>query len=253
MSFIDVHAHLDVFSDEELKKILKNAQDNNVTIIVSAGVDHASNMKVLEISKKYPAIKACLGIYPPDALSNEKGKKVEVDIDKEIEFIEKNKSKIVAIGECGLDYSGEANKNLQKNIFMKQVELAKKIGKPILVHSRKAEADVIDILEASKIKKVVLHCFCGKKNLIKRSAKLGYYFSIPTNIVRAQNFQEIVKEVSINQLLTETDTPYLSPFKDKQNEPAFVIESAKKIAEIKGFELKEVENNILMNYKILFE
>ena len=147
----------------------------------------------------------------------------------------------------------EDNKKLQKQVFIKQLELAKKIDIPVIIHSRKAELDALDILEDQGMKKVVMHCFCGRKHLVKRAADLGYYFSIPTNIVRAQNFQQIVEKVNINQLLSETDTPFLSPFKDKRNEPAFVIESVKKIAEIKGFELKEVENNILLNYKRLFE
>ena len=98
----------------------------------------------------------------------------------------------------------------------------------------------------------MLHCFSGKKILVKKAADLGYYFSIPTNIVRAQNFQLMAKEVNINQLFCETDTPYLSPFREKQNEPAFIIESYKKIAEIKGMDLEEVKNNIWMNYQKLF-
>jgi TatD DNase family protein len=94
--------------------------------------------------------------------------------------------------------------------------------------------------------------FCGKKSLIEKAAKLGFYFSIPTNIIRAANFQELVKMVNINQLLTETDSPFLSPFKGIKNEPAFVIESVKKIAEIKGFTVEDTANNIWLNYQRLF-
>ena len=110
----------------------------------------------------------------------------------------------------------------QKQVFQKLINLAEKINKPLIVHSRKAEADVIEMLENSKAK-VLLHCFCGKKSLIKKAADLGFNFSIPTNVVRAQNFQGLIKEVDINQLFAETDAPYLSPFKDKRNEPAFCI------------------------------
>ena len=140
----------------------------------------------------------------------------------------------------------------QKVVFEKIINLAEKIKKPIIIHSRKAESDVIDILESSKIKKVLLHCFSGKKNLVKKGADLGYYFSIPTNIVRAHNFQLMAETVNINQLFCETDSPYLSPFKEKQNEPAFVIESYKKIAKIKRMELEEVINNVWMNWQRVF-
>ena len=97
-----------------------------------------------------------------------------------------------------------------------------------------------------------MHCFCGKKNLIERAAKLKYYFSVPTNVVRAENIQNIVKMVPLSRLFAETDSPFLSPFKEKTNEPAFIIESYKKIAEIKQMTLEEVKNNLFMNYQKLF-
>ena len=252
MGFIDVHAHLDRYPEDELPAIISNAKSAGVSIIVSSGIDNCSNRKVLEICKKYDIVKASLGLYPPDALMEEKETDALPDLDEELAFIEKNRNHIVSIGEIGLDYFNGKDKDLQKKFFIELLNLAKKIDKPVIIHSRKAESDALDILESMQMKKVVLHCFSGKKSLIKRAADLGYYFSIPTNIVRAQNFQDLVKNVNINQLLTETDSPFLSPFKDRRNEPAFVVESAKKIAEIKGFELKEVENNILMNYKNMF-
>ena len=106
--------------------------------------------------------------------------------------------------------------------------------------------------QTSSAKKVVLHCFCGKKGLIKKAEDKGYYFSVPTNIVRAHNFQHLVDKVNISRILTETDAPYLSPYKDRRNEPAFIVESIKKIAEIKKMQIEEVEKNIYMNYQGLF-
>ena len=104
-----------------------------------------------------------------------------------------------------------------------------------------------------KAKKVIMHCFCGKKSLVKRIRDNGWFFSVTTTVVRAQQFQELVKEVPLSQLFCETDTPFLSPYKDKLNEPAFIVESYKKIAEIKGMELKEVINNVYMNWQRVFE
>jgi len=105
------------------------------------------------------------------------------------------------------------------------------------------------MLENSDAKKAILHCFSGKLKLIKKAAELGYYFSVPTNVVRSSQFQKLVEIVDINQLLTETDSPYLSPYKGRRNEPAFIIETIKKIAEIKNITINEIANNIFMNYQ----
>jgi len=139
-----------------------------------------------------------------------------------------------------------------KKTKIKIIKLSKKINKPLIIHSRKAESDIIDILENSDAKKVILHCFSGKLKLIKKAAELGYYFSVPTNVVRSSQFQKLVEMVDINQLLTETDSPYLSPYKNRRNEPAFIIETIKKIAEIKNISINETANNIFMNYQKVF-
>jgi TatD DNase family protein len=132
------------------------------------------------------------------------------------------------------------------------LRLAKELDKPVIIHSRKAEQDVIDILEKEQMKKVIMHCFCGKKSLVERASKLDYYFSIPTNVVRAENIQNIVKIIPLSRLFAETDAPFLSPYKDKQNEPSFITESYRKIAEIKGLTLEETKKNIFMNWQRLF-
>lgn len=255
---IDIHAHLD-HPKLDIDKVIANAKKAGLKVILTNGVDHKTNQIALELSKKYDIVKAALGIYPLFGIDFDiregaypMDKILPIDLDNELKFIEENKDKILAIGEVGLDYTIKNKETQQKQNFEKIINLAEKIKKPIIVHTRKAEQDAIELLESSKLKKVLLHCFCGKKKLVKKAADLGYYFSIPTNIVRSQNFQIMAKEVNINQLFCETDSPYLSPFKNKQNEPAFIIESYKKIAEIKGMDLKEVINNIWMNYQKLF-
>ncbi|MBD3310210.1 hypothetical protein GF351_03245, partial [Candidatus Woesearchaeota archaeon] len=147
----------------------------------------------------------------------------------------------------------DADKKGQKIVLRAMLDLAKRIDRPVVVHTRKAEADVMEILEDYKDDlKIVLHCFCGKKKLVRKAANRGYFFSIPTNIVKNDQFQLMTEIVNINQILTETDAPYLSPFKGKRNEPAFIAETIKKIAEIKGFEEQEVKNNIFLNYQKVF-
>ena len=128
-----------------------------------------------------------------------------------------------------------------------------KLKKPLVIHSRKAEEECLEILEEelqfNQIP-VILHCFSGRKSLISKAAALGFYFSIPPNILRAGNFQTLVKKVDITQLLTETDAPWLSPFPEqKRNEPALVLESIKKIAEIKSLPIAETAKIIWENYQ----
>lgn len=251
MHLIDIHCHIDFpVLEKNIDKIIENARKADVKTIIANGVNPESNRKIIEVSKKYKEVKTALGIYPPDAFEKETSKKNPININKEIEFIEKQKP--IAIGEIGLDYCTGEDKTKQKEVFIKQLELAKKLKIPAIIHSRKAELDVIEILQSINHKKVILHCFCGKKHLIKQASELGFYFSIPTNVVKAQNLQDLVKIVNINQLFAETDAPFLSPFQGKTNEPSFVVEAYKKIAEIKGFELNEVKNNIFLNFQRIF-
>jgi len=259
MMLIDAHAHLDHHDfGKDLPEVIKRAKDTGIKIIITNGINPSTNRLALEIAKKYDIVKPALGLYPVNALKKEVKNTPfsriieEFDIGKEIAFIEKNQEKIIAIGEAGLDYSSGEQGDGQEGLFEKLIKLAIRINKPIIVHSRKAEEAVLGILEKNKAKKVLLHCFCGKKSLVKRATELGYYFSIPSNIVRAQNFQQMAEIVNISQILTETDAPYLSPFRGKRNEPSFILESVKKIAEIKGMEPEEVANNIYMNFQKLF-
>ena len=156
--------------------------------------------------------------------------------------------------EVGMDfkYLREYEKKQREN-FEKVIETTEKIKKPIVVHSRSAEKECIEMLESSKLKKVVMHCFTGNKKLIKKGADLGFYFSIPAVIQRLQHFQMLAEIININQLLTETDAPWLSPELGRFSEPADVLGTVKKIAEIKGFTVEEVANNIFLNYKKVFE
>jgi len=261
---IDIHSHLDhCYFKDDLDKVIENAKKANVKVILTAGINPEKNKESLEIAKKYDIVKPCLGIYPiqndNNELNNEKNKnnknlkENKIDIDKEIKFIEKNKKNIVAIGEVGLDYFWvKDNIKEQKELFQKMISLAEKLKKPIIVHSRKAEKDTIEKLQSSKLKKIIMHCFTGKKSLVNEIVNNGWFLTAPTCITRSTQFQENIKLTPINQLFCETDAPYLTPFKDKRNEPAFVIEAYKKLADIKGMELKEVVNNIYMNFQNIF-
>ncbi len=251
--YIDLHAHLDYEGIiERIDEVIKNAEKANLKIILANGTHPEANRKVLELAKKYKIVKAALGSYPTFALENETGNKYRYNLDKELEFIKKSKDKIFALGEIGLDYKMTEDRKHQQANFKKIIELSKKIKKPMIIHSRKAELDVLDMLENTKAK-FVLHCFSGRKHLVQRAIDNGYSFSIPTNVVNLIQFQVLIEKTPLSQLFCETDAPFLSPFKDKRNEPAFVVESYKKVAEIKKMDIEEVSRVIYNNWQRMFE
>jgi TatD DNase family protein len=141
----------------------------------------------------------------------------------------------------------------QKRNFQKIIDVALELDKPLIVHSRKAEAEAVEMLEKNKVKKVVMHCFNGNFKLIERIVKNGWKLTIPTNVKNSEHFQQVIARIPLENLLCETDSPFLHPDKLRDNEPANVIESYKKIAEMKNLELSEVEKIIEKNFKELFE
>src|SRR3989344_1520422 len=242
---VDIHCHLNFKDyDKDRDEVIKRAEKLNM-IIVDSGTNIEDNKKSLELSKRYKIVKSSLGLYPLHAVKlNEK------QLENEINFIRENKDKIIAIGEIGLDKS-EENCNFEKQVevFKEVLSLAEKINKPVVIHSRKAEKECIDILETFKIKHIDMHCFGGNFKLVKKIQDNGWIFSIPTNIVRLFHFQKIVEETPMSQLLTETDSPYLSPYPEKRNEPSFVVETIKKISEIKKLDEEEAKKLIYMNFQ----
>ncbi len=255
--FIDIHTHLDHPLIKDIDAMIARAKAAGVRHIVTTGVDPKTNRISLELSKKYDIVECALGLYPRDALKKEvEGTEWDVgknyNVNEEIGFIRKNKNSIVAISEIGLDFVNGAS-DQQMEDFSKMLELAKELDKPVVVHSRKAEEKCIEMLSSHSMKKIVMHCFCGKKRLVKQIVDNGWCITIPTSVVRAQQFQDIAKDVPLMQLFCETDTPYLSPIKEQWNEPANVIESYKKIAELKGMKIEEVAQNIYMNYQRMFQ
>jgi len=245
--FIDIHSHLDICEDISAK--IKNAKKENVKII-TCGISSPSNRKTLEIKKENPEVEICLGIYPTDAL-----KMSEKELTSEIKFIKENKDKINGVGEVGLDLKENDEKTLQqqKENLTKFVKLAKEIDKPIIIHSRKAEEECINLLESIGYNKIVMHCFSGNFKLVKRILENNWMMSIPTSVKSSQHFQKVIEIAEIKNLLCETDSPFLHPDKQFPNEPKNVIESYKKIAEIKNISLKEVEKKIEENYRKLFK
>jgi len=248
---VDIHLHLHFPQyDKDREKVVERAKQAGATALINSGTEHETNLKVLDLAKKHEIVKASLGIYPTYA-----EKLTEKELEKELEFIKSKEQEIIAIGEIGLDFKEVSDENgMKKQIkaFKKIITSLKELDKPFIIHSRKAERQTLEILEELKPKKVIFHCFSGGFKLAKRIQENDWSVSIPCNIEKSEHFQGIVNLISINNILTETDGPYLAPIGELRSEPAFIKRTIKKIAEIKKMDEKEVENNIFLNYQKLF-
>jgi len=268
MKLVDVHCHLDGERfEKDLDEVLENAKMVGLKVIVSSGVNKESNRKVLELSKKYPIIKASFGLYPIDSIINkfenlndDYPRKIDAfDYKEELAWIKEYKDACISIGEVGLELQVvkghkdfEKIKEEQIKVFEASIKMALELEKPLVIHTRGGELEVLDILDRCKHGKIVLHCFGGRKSLIKRAADSGYYFSIPAVITRLQHFQTLVEMVDLKQLLTETDSPYLAPVAGERSEPKNVAITIKEIAKIKKLSEEEVTNQIWENYEEVF-
>jgi TatD DNase family protein len=245
--FIDTHCHLELLKD--IPKAINNAKKAGVEIIVYNSVNLKTMKLALELGEKYNEVKVALGIDPIEML-----KLTEDEIKEDINFIRKNKDKIIAIGEVGIDLKESSEFEKQKKNFSRFINLASELNIPLIVHSRKAEEKVIEILEKENCKKVMMHCFNGNFKLIKRIIENNWILSIPTNVTNSEHFQKIIEIVPIKNLLCETDSPFLHPIKGAfPNEPANVIESYKMISKIKKISLKETEEKIQNNFIIFYK
>ncbi len=260
---IDIHAHLthEVYK-EKLDFVISNAKNNNIGIIVCSGVNHATNVESLRLAKKYDIVKCSLGLYPIDLLglgSDESGLSRDtekLDLEKELEFIKQHLDEIIAIGEIGMDFKMDAEHHeQQRKNFKKIVEFCKFVGKPMILHTRKAERDVLEVLEECDVEpdKVVLHCFSGKKKLVQKAIDKGYNFSIPVSVLKTEHFQMMVKMIPLKQILTETDSPWLGLRNEEYNQSANVKFTVEKIAEILELSVEEIEKQVEENYKRVFD
>ena len=238
MELFDSHCHLDDEKfDEDRKELICKIFESGVKKLISAGYSLEASKKALELTKDYPQIYTVCGISPNDI--SQTVEKIEEDI-KQIENIAKNK-KVVGIGEIGLDYYwNKENKEMQKFAFIKQIELSNKLNLPIVIHTREAVLDTIEILKKHEVnKKGVFHCCPLNQELVKEGLKLGFYISFagPITFKNSKNADEIIKLVPDDKMLIETDSPYLSPEpnRGKRNNPQNVKYIVKKIAEVKGY------------------
>ncbi len=235
--FFDVHVHLfNKDFNNDRARIIRKCSEKNI-IVFNTGLDYITNEECLFISKKYENVFSCFGMHP------------FYDFDERvINQIKKNKKNIVGVGEIGLDYKYE--KKNQVSVFKKMISLGEDLGIPLIIHSRNAQNKVIEMIKNVSVP-VVLHSFLtSKKNIIKASGLSNVFFSIPASISYSKQLEWMVKTLSIDKLLCETDSPYL--WKYGRNTPINVLKSYEKISELKKISLKESEELIENNVHSIF-
>jgi TatD DNase family protein len=254
---VDTHCHLDLIEKQGLKieEIIQNSLQNNVKILQTICTRITDIESILRYTKLYDFIYASVGVHPCNVV--EQPKITAADI---IKICEEN-PKIIGIGETGLDYYHDKSTiNLQKTSFIEHIKASRETNLPLIIHSRDADLDMMDILENEQKNSpfpALLHCFSSSKELAKKALDLGIYISV-SGIVTFKNaveLQEIVKSVPLESLLVETDSPYLAPipFRGKTNQPAFTKHVVESIAQLKNLKIEEVTKQTSENFFRIFK
>lgn len=243
---IDTHIHLDDKSyQEDLNEVIKRADSADVKYFINPGSDLRSLKEIPELVKKHRQISPAFGIHPHDAkMFNENAEKLLIELIK--------KHKTIAVGEIGLDFHYNLSPpEIQKEIFIKQLRLAKEFCLPVIIHCRNAENELFEILKKEKIKSGVIHCFSGNTEDAEKFINLGFFIGITGVITfpKAVKTKEVVKNIPIKSILAETDGPYLAPvpFRGKRNEPSYIHYIVKEISAIKSLPFEETSSILFKN------
>ncbi|MFE4814216.1 TatD family hydrolase [Peribacillus simplex] len=249
----DTHVHVNAEQfNEDLEDVIDRAKEAGVNNMVVVGFDRPTIIRAMELIEAYDFMYAAVGWHPVDAIDM---------TEEDLQWIEElsNHPKVVAIGEMGLDYHWDKSpKDVQMEVFRKQIRLAKKGGLPIIIHNREATADIVNILKEEEASSVggIMHCFSGSAETALECINMNFYISLggPVTFKNAKKPKEVAAAVPLDRLLIETDCPYLAPhpYRGKRNEPSYVKLVAEQIAEIKQLTLEEVSQATTENAKKLF-
>lgn len=251
--FFDSHAHLD--DDrfcEDREEVINSLKQSGVSYVINVGADYETSLNSVKLSENYDFIYASVGVHPYDA------KTVNDKLLDEFRNLVKKNKKIVAIGESGLDYSyDEADRELQKEAFIKHIELADELKMPIIVHNRDSHKDMMDILTKHRPESAIIHCYSGSMEMAKVLVKMGYYISFSGTVTfkNAKNLKETATWIPLENLLIETDSPYLcpEPERGRRNNPSKVRYTAEVIADLKGMTLEEIAKTTMENAKRVYK
>ena len=253
MQLFDSHAHLDDDKfNADLKETAEKIAASDVSLLVDVGSNIKTSEKAIKIAEQYPFVYAAVGIHPCDAF--------ETDEEQNMQHLKAMAAheKVVAIGETGLDYYwDDVDRETQKRGFIRQIALANELKLPLIVHNRDAHADTLSILKEYKPESAIIHCFSGSAEMAKELSKMGYYISFSGSVTfkNARQLPEAVKAVPLNQLLVETDSPYLAPEPKRgtRNDPTNVLYTAAKIADILNLPLEEATRITFENAKRVYK
>lgn len=249
----DTHAHLNAeqFAEDQAE-VIRRAKENGVSRIVNIGFNRETIPTSMALAEQYDFIYTAVGWHPQDAKDM---REEDYDWLRDLSRHEK----VVAIGEIGLDYYWDTSpKDVQKVVFRRQIQLAKELKLPIIIHNRDAHQDVVDILREEKAAEVggIMHCFSGSLEMAKECVEMNFYISLggPVTFKNAKKPKEVAKEIPIERLLIETDCPYLTPepYRGKRNESGYVRYVAEAIAELRGLSVEELAEHTTSNAKRLF-
>lgn len=249
----DTHVHLnDLKYKDDLLEVLDRAEAGGIKKMLVVGYDKATNIKALELAEKFDNIYAAVGWHPVDAIT------LTDELFAELEEQAKH-PKVVAIGECGLDYYWDTSpRDVQEEVFIRQIKLAQRLNKPLVIHTRDSISNTLEVLKASNAKLVggVMHCFSGSVDMAHAFIKLNFKISLggPVTFKNGRRPQEVATQIPLENLLIETDAPYLTPhpYRGTRNEPGYVSLVAKQISELKQISYEKVCEQTMQNGLDLF-
>lgn len=248
--YIDTHCHLFKEYYENIDEVINECIKNNVMKVIVSGTDKKSSMEVINLVNKYDIVFGTIGFHPTE---------LDDFDDSCYEWLMNNinNKKIIAVGEIGLDYHYDnTDKNLQKRVFKRQLDIAQKFNKPVVIHSRDAILDTYNILKEYHLKGSI-HCFSGSLEMAREFIKIGYKIGVGGIITynNAKNIKEVVKNTDLSHILLETDAPYLTPvpYRGSFNLPSYIPYIAKEIAELKNVSIIEVARVTTMNAEEIFD
>lgn len=269
----DSHTHIQFPAyDADRDDVLARAKKSGVKMIV-VGTQYSTSRAGIVLAGKYPnEVWVSIGFHPNHAViggwyhdpKEQKSAKPEIFDKKKFEELARHKS-VVAIGECGLDYyrlppNSEDIKEIQKKVFIGQIEIAQEVGKPLMIHARPSKGtddayeDMLQITSSLRQSRNIIHFYEGSFEMTKKLVEAGYYFTFGGIITWKRDYDDILAYIPLERILLETDAPYVAPapYRGERNEPAYVVETAKKLAELTGKTFEEICQIILTNNKAIF-
>ncbi|XP_072313700.1 putative deoxyribonuclease TATDN3 isoform X2 [Eucyclogobius newberryi] len=257
--YVDCHCHISSGDfDKDLEDVIDRSKKAGLLAILAVAEHSGEFEKIIKLSERFPGfIFPCLGVHPVQEVSpGQQRAAAPQDLDAALPLIDTYRDQLVAVGEVGLDFtprwaSGDAEKDGQRQVLARQVELAKRLDLPVNVHSRSAGRPTIHLLKELGVERALLHAFDGKPSVAMEAVRAGYFFSIPPSIVRSEQ-QKLVKQLPLENICLETDSPALGPEKQVRNEPQNVRVSAQYVAEVKGVSLERVAEVTTSNALRLF-